>query len=134
MSELQSPVTIEKELIDCTAEKRKKVEVTVIAKWPSMEERKNLPEDVTSLGKTLVQGTYKQIANAVWKNEKKIKRNDAASEKRGRARVYTFMLQEESQLFEKDRQRTGFFYGETLFRGRGQGTNATHRFVSCCYQ
>ena len=33
-------------------------------------ERKNLPEDLTSLGKTLVRGTYKQIANAVWKNEK----------------------------------------------------------------
>ena len=32
--------------------------------------KKNLPEDVTSLDKTLVQGTYKQIANAVWKNEK----------------------------------------------------------------
>lgn len=70
MSELQSPATIENELIDFTAEKKKKVEVTVIAKWPSKEERKNLPEDVTSLDKTLVQGTYKQIANAVWKNEK----------------------------------------------------------------
>ena len=57
--ELQSTATIENELIDCTAEKRKKVEVTVIAKWPSKEERKNLPEDVTSLGKTLVQGTNK---------------------------------------------------------------------------
>ena len=57
-------------MIDFTAEKKKKVEVTVIAKWPSKEERKNLPEDVTSLDKTLVQGTYKQIANAVWKNEK----------------------------------------------------------------
>ena len=65
MSELQSTTTIENELIDCTAEKKKKVEVTVIAKWPSKEERKNLPEDVR-----LVQGTYKQIANAVWKNEK----------------------------------------------------------------
>ena len=28
----------------------------------------------------------------------------------------------------------GLDYGETLFRGRGQGTNATHRFFSCCYQ
>ena len=70
MSELQSTATIENELIDFTAEKKKKVEVTVTAKWPSKEERKNLPEDVTSLNKTLVQGTYKQIANAVWKNEK----------------------------------------------------------------
>ena len=50
--------------------------------------------------------------------------------------MHTFMFQEESQLTEKDRQRrhARFFYGETLFRGRGQGTYATHRFVSCCYQ
>ena len=65
MSELQSTATIENELLDCTTEKKKKVEVTVITKWPSKEERKNLPEDVT-----LVPGTYKHIANAVWKNEK----------------------------------------------------------------
>ena len=50
--------------------------------------------------------------------------------------MHTFMFQEESQLFEKDRQRrhARFFYGETLFRGRGQGSDATHRFISCCYQ
>ena len=70
VSELQSTATTEHDLIDCTTDKKKKVEVTVTAKWPSKVERKNLPEDLTSLGKTLVRGTYKQIANAVWKNEK----------------------------------------------------------------
>ena len=70
MSELQSTATTEQDLIDCTTDKKKKVEVTMTAKWPSKEERKNLPEDLASLGKTLVRGTYKQIANAVGKNEK----------------------------------------------------------------
>ena len=56
MSELQSTATIENELIDFTAEKKKKVEVTLIAKWPSKEERKNLPEDVTSLDKNACSG------------------------------------------------------------------------------
>ena len=128
-SEPQPTATIENDLIDCTTKKKKKVEVTVTAKCPSKEERKNLPENLASLGKTLVRGTYKQIANAVWKNEKIKKEIMQLMRKE-------VELQEHSKLFEKDRQRghAGFFYGETLFRGRGQGTDATHRFVSCCYQ
>ena len=77
------------------------------------------------------------LANAVWKNEK-IKKEIMQLVKKEVERECThyFMFQEESQLFEKERQRrhARFFYGETLFRGRGQGTDATHRFISCCYQ
>ena len=44
--------------------------VFVRVNWPSKQvERKN-PEDLESLGKMLVRGTYKQIAIAVWKNLK----------------------------------------------------------------
>ena len=57
VSELQSTATTENDLIDCTTDKKKKIEVTVTAKWPSKEERKYLPEDLTSSGKTLVRGT-----------------------------------------------------------------------------
>ena len=67
--EAQSTATIENDIIDCPTNS-KKVVVTVTAKWPSKEERKNLPEELTSLGKMLLRGTYKQIANAAWKNEK----------------------------------------------------------------
>ena len=38
-------------------------------KWPSKNKERKLPEDLESLGKMLARGTYKQIANAAWKNE-----------------------------------------------------------------
>ena len=48
--------------------KTKNVDVTVNVKWPSKSAERKLPEDLESLGKMLVRGTYKQIANAAWKN------------------------------------------------------------------
>jgi hypothetical protein len=47
----------------------KRVEVFCKVKWPSKNKERKLPEDLESLGKMLVRGTYKQIANAAWKNE-----------------------------------------------------------------
>ena len=135
MSELQSTATTEHDLIDCTTDKKKKVEVTVTAKWPSKVERKNLPEDLTSLGKTLVRGTYKQIANAVSKNEK-IKKEIVQLVKKEVERECTHLCSKKnpSCLRKTERRHARFFYGETLLRGRGQGTDATHRFINCCYQ
>lgn len=46
------------------------VDVCVKVKWPSQDRERKLPEDLTSLGKMLLRGTYKQIAAAVWKNPK----------------------------------------------------------------
>ena len=37
-------------------------------KWPPKNRERKLPVDLESLGKMLVQGTYRQIANAAWKN------------------------------------------------------------------
>lgn len=45
-----------------------RVDVSVKVKWPSKNKERKLPEDLQSLGKMLVRGTYKQIANAAWKN------------------------------------------------------------------
>ena len=42
--------------------------VTVKLQWPSQTRERHLPEDLQSLGKMLVRGTYKQIANAAWNN------------------------------------------------------------------
>lgn len=42
--------------------------VTVKVKWPSKEAERKLPTDLESLGKMLLRGTYKQIANAAWRN------------------------------------------------------------------
>ena len=43
--------------------------MTVKVKWPSIDaERKLNTTDLESRGKMLVRGTYKQIANAAWKN------------------------------------------------------------------
>ena len=44
-------------------------DVTVKVKWPSKNVERKLPEDLESLGKMLVRGTYKQIANAAWKSD-----------------------------------------------------------------
>ena len=38
--------------------------VDVRVKWPSKDAERKLPEDLESLGKMLVRGTYKQIALA----------------------------------------------------------------------
>ena len=46
------------------------VDVCVKVKWPSQDRERKLPEDLTSLGKMLLRGTYKQIAAVVWKNPK----------------------------------------------------------------
>ena len=48
--------------------KTKDVNVTVKVKWPSKNRERKLPVDLESLGKMLVRGTYRQIANAAWKN------------------------------------------------------------------
>ena len=45
-----------------------RVDVSVKVKWPSKNKERKLPEDLESLGKMLVRGTYKQIASAAWKN------------------------------------------------------------------
>eukprot|EP00794_Sanderia_malayensis_P008552 gene8552-9465_t len=36
--------------------------------WPTLVRERVLPDDLCSVGKMLVRGTYKQIPNAVWKN------------------------------------------------------------------
>lgn len=41
--------------------------VSVRVEWPSKTYERQLSSDLESLGKMLVRGTYKQIANAVWK-------------------------------------------------------------------
>ena len=46
----------------------KDVNVTVKVKCPSKNRERKLPVDLESLGKMLVRGTYRQIANAAWKN------------------------------------------------------------------
>ena len=46
------------------------VDVSVKVKRPSKPDKeRKLPESLESLGKMLVRGTYKQIANAAWKND-----------------------------------------------------------------
>ena len=46
------------------------VDVSVKVKWLSKPDKeRKLPESLESLGKMLVRGTYKQIANAAWKND-----------------------------------------------------------------
>ena len=42
--------------------------VLVRITWPTLVRERTLPDDLCSVGKMLVRGTYKQIANAVWKN------------------------------------------------------------------
>ena len=37
-------------------------------KWPSKNAQRKLPNDLESLGKMLLRGTYKQIAHAAWTN------------------------------------------------------------------
>lgn len=46
----------------------KHVDVSVRVQWPSKPTERKLTQDLESLGKMLVRGTYKQIAHAAWKN------------------------------------------------------------------
>lgn len=46
----------------------KSTNVYVKVEWPSKNAERQLSNDLESLGKMLVRGTYKQIANAAWKN------------------------------------------------------------------
>ena len=47
---------------------KKATNVTVKVNWPSKESSRKLPDDLEPLGKMLLRGTYKQIANSAWKN------------------------------------------------------------------
>lgn len=47
---------------------KQNVDVRVKIQWPTKDKERKLPEDLESLGKMLVRGTYKQIANAAWKS------------------------------------------------------------------
>ena len=47
----------------------KAVDVSIKVKWPSKDAERKLPKDLESLGKMLVRGRYKQIANAAWQNK-----------------------------------------------------------------
>ena len=50
------------------AEVKKVTNVTVKVNWPSRESSRKLPDDLKPVGKMLLRGTYKQIANSAWKN------------------------------------------------------------------
>eukprot|EP00112_Aurelia_sp_Birch-Aquarium-sp1_P016977 Seg3896.1 transcript_id=Seg3896.1/GoldUCD/mRNA.D3Y31 product="hypothetical protein" protein_id=Seg3896.1/GoldUCD/D3Y31 len=47
---------------------QKEASVTVSVDWPRQSFQRKLPEDLSSLGKMLLRGTYKQIIGAVWKH------------------------------------------------------------------
>lgn len=48
--------------------KSEKTRVLINVKWPTKDYTRTLPSELDSLAKMLVRGTYKQIANAAWKN------------------------------------------------------------------
>ena len=71
-----------KQLVETsTSTTNAKVDVFVRVKWPSKEVERKLPEDLESLAKMLIRGTYKQIANAAWKNVKLRKEFEKIMEK-----------------------------------------------------
>lgn len=51
-----------------TTEVKRATNVTVKVNWPTKESSRKLPDDLEPLGKMLLRGTYKQIANSAWKN------------------------------------------------------------------
>ena len=55
-------------LVSPIVSKKKEVDVTIKVNWPSKKAERKLPDEFESVGKMLLRGTYKQIANAVWKN------------------------------------------------------------------
>ena len=66
---IESPIKASQATAEATAEQQK-TNVFVKVEWPSKDRERKLPEDLESIGKMLVRGTYKQIANAIWKNIK----------------------------------------------------------------
>ena len=51
----------------CPISPVRKTTVTVKVEWPSKNAERRIPTDLEPLGKMLLRGTYKQIANAAWK-------------------------------------------------------------------
>ena len=45
-----------------------KTNVVIKIEWPCKTKERCLPEDLHQIGKMLCRGTYKQIANAVWRH------------------------------------------------------------------
>ena len=69
-----SPIAREKERENSRSKNNdagpKTTEVSVRVDWPSKTSERKLPEDLESLGKMLLRGTYKQIAVAAWKSSR----------------------------------------------------------------
>ena len=58
-----------KKRVESTASnKPSSTSVNVRIEWPSNKMERKVPEQLESLGKMLVRGTYKQIANAAWRS------------------------------------------------------------------
>ena len=66
---LESPIKANQATIERIKE-QDKTNVFVKVQWPSKDRERKLPPDLESIGKMLVRGTYKQIANAIWRNMK----------------------------------------------------------------
>ena len=67
LSPVKGPGTTPAEAPDPAKKTASSVDVTVRVKWPSKDKERKLPESLESLGKMLVRGTFKQIAQAAWK-------------------------------------------------------------------
>ena len=65
----ESPIKANQATIE-RIKQQDKTNVFVKVEWPSKDRERKLPPDLESIGKMLVRGTYKQIANAIWKNMK----------------------------------------------------------------
>ena len=60
--------TPKKRVESTTSDKPSSTSVNVRIEWPSNKMERKVPEQLESLGKMLVRGTYKQIANAAWRS------------------------------------------------------------------
>lgn len=63
-----SSSTPKKRVISDVSEKPSSTSVNVRIEWPSNNMDRKVPEQLESLAKMLIRGTYKQIANAAWRS------------------------------------------------------------------
>ena len=113
----------------------KKVDVSVRVQWPSKEAKRKLPQDLESLGKMLVRGTYRKIAHTAWKNSS-VQKEITELMRKDIDTGFSPLFEERTEQSSKDKQRQHvvFYYGKSIGGNQGESASVLFTFLGSMHK
>ena len=93
-----------------STERPSSTSVKVQIEWPSNRVNRKVPEQLESLAKMLIRGTYKQIASATWRSPIFKERTSASCSKRHRSRMHCNVFQKGRWLCQDNNKLLKFSF------------------------